>query len=1029
MKQLFLIDSMAYIFRSFFAIRHMSGPDGTPTNAAFGFIKAFEKIIKDFNPEHIAAVFDAGSSTFRNEIYPEYKANRAECPEDLKPQFEIIKEYLRLRGVPIVIQPGFEADDLIGTLAKQGSEDDMEVVICSGDKDMMQLIGDRVKMCQTHKDNLWVDGAKVQDLIGVRPDQVIDFLAMTGDASDNVPGLPGIGPKGASKFLNDFGTLENFFANPDKVSGKKAIEAIELHQEQGMLSKQLVTIKCDVELDCALNELVISEPDVSGLTEYFERLGMRQMKTDLERIKRIAQNKGKLTFDQALKVENSVCKVDMQTLAQSPQNFEIISLKVDLLEEKYDLLEESGCETMEEALIKYRDAFKDLDFTFLGESSVVKGAKITERKKTDLTFDYMVASWLFDSESALTVIDDFHNALVFSPLYQKADFNEILKQSVITINEVKTRYRLVNTPELFEKCLETMRGAKNFAIDTETTSLKPFEADLVGIGVCCKRREAWYIPLNDQLDKDEVVSKFKELLEDDEISVFGQNIKYDYEVLLRHGIKIANISFDTLIASFLLNPSSNFHDLDSQAKHYLNYSKISTKELIGSGKNQITMDFVAVADVCQYCCEDVDITFQLKAIHDKALKAKDLQKLFVKMDLPLVKVLGDMESCGIAIDEAQLKEMSVDFEARIDEVSKKIYELAGHEFNISSTKQVATVLFEELGLKSGKKTSTGYSTDASVLEALAPESEIVREILDYRMLTKLKSTYVDSLPNEINPYTGRVHTSFSQTTAATGRLASTSPNLQNIPTRTEEGKKIRSAFKPKEGCKFLACDYSQIELRIMAHLSGDPKLLEAFNKDHDIHTYTASLVFDVPEEKVTKEQRYQSKAVNFGIIYGQGPYGLAREIGVDPETAKKFITNYFTRYPKIQSYMQQAQAMAKSRGFAETAFGRHRFIPEINHSNGRLRAHGERVSVNSPMQGTAADIIKLAMIDIDKEIKSRGLESRMLLQIHDELLFEVPENELEVMKEIVPKLMSKAANLKVKLKVDVEVGSDWSECD
>ena len=395
----------------------------------------------------------------------------------------------------------------------------------------------------------------------------------------------------------------------------------------------------------------------------------------------------------------------------------------------------------------------------------------------------------------------------------------------------------------------------------------------------------------------------------------------------------------------------------------------------------------------------------------------------------MVKVLGDMESCGIAIDEAQLKEMSVDFEARIDEVSKKIYELAGHEFNISSTKQVATVLFEELGLKSGKKTSTGYSTDASVLEALAPESEIVREILDYRMLTKLKSTYVDSLPNEINPYTGRVHTSFSQTTAATGRLASTSPNLQNIPTRTEEGKKIRSAFKPKEGCKFLACDYSQIELRIMAHLSGDPKLLEAFNKDHDIHTYTASLVFDVPEEKVTKEQRYQSKAVNFGIIYGQGPYGLAREIGVDPETAKKFITNYFTRYPKIQSYMQQAQAMAKSRGFAETAFGRHRFIPEINHSNGRLRAHGERVSVNSPMQGTAADIIKLAMIDIDKEIKSRGLESRMLLQIHDELLFEVPENELEVMKEIVPKLMSKAANLKVKLKVDVEVGSDWSECD
>ena len=372
MKQLFLVDSMAYIFRSFFAIRHMNGPDGTPTNALFGFIKAFEKILKDFNPEHIAAVFDAGSTTFRNEIYPEYKANRSECPEDLKPQFDIIKEYLELRGVPIVIQPGFEADDLIGTLAKHGSKDEMDVVICSGDKDMMQLIGDKVKMCQTHKNNLWVDSAMVQELIGVRPDQVIDYLSMMGDASDNIPGLPGIGAKGAAKLLNEFDTLEGFFANPDKVKGKKAIEACTEHKDQGLLSKKLVTIKCDVELDCALNELVISEPDVEGLSRFFDKYGLRQMKTDLERIKRIAQNKGKLSFDQALEIEESVCKVHMQTLAQKPQENEIISLKVDLLEEKYDLLEESGCETIDEALKKYRDKFKGLNFTFHGNSSVIK---------------------------------------------------------------------------------------------------------------------------------------------------------------------------------------------------------------------------------------------------------------------------------------------------------------------------------------------------------------------------------------------------------------------------------------------------------------------------------------------------------------------------------------------------------------------------------------------------------------------------------------------------------------------------------
>ncbi|MCM8530475.1 MAG: DNA polymerase I, partial [Lentisphaeraceae bacterium] len=995
MKKLFLIDSMAYIFRSFFAIRHMSSPDGTPTNATYGFIKAFEKILKDFNPENVAAVFDAGSKTFRNDIYPEYKANRSECPEDLRPQFDIVKEYLRLRGIPIVIKPGFEADDLIGTLSTQGAKEGLDVYICTGDKDMMQLLCDNVKICQTHKDNLMVDTAKVQELIGVRSDQVIDYLAMCGDASDNVPGLPGIGPKTASKLLTEFGDLETFFLSGDKVKGKKVLEAISDHQDLGRLSKELVTIKCDVELEETIPDLVASMPDVEGLEAFFEKYGMRQMKTDLERIKRIAEGKGNLTLDAALESEGALCKVDMQTLSFKPQHNEIINIKIDILEEKFDLLKESGCKTIQEALVKYRDAFKGVDFVFDGESTLIKGKKISESKKTPLSFDYLVASWLFDSSAALNMIDQYHNSLIVAPLYEQADFNQILMSTVTCITDTRPKYKLVKNEELLTKCLLDMRTAGEFCFDVETTSLRPFEANLVGIGVCAKKKDAWYVPLNGDLDRELVLEKFKDLLEDENISVFGQNIKYDYEVMLSHGVRIANISFDTLLASFILNPSSNFHDLDSQSLHVLNYQKIPTADLICKGKNKITMDFVAVEDVCKYCCEDVDITFQLKKVHEKELKSRGLLKLFKEMDVPLIKVLGDMEAEGIFVDEQKLASMSSDFEERIQDLTEKIYAIAGKEFNIASPKQLGVILFEDMGLKAGKKTATGYSTDASVLEELAITEEIARLILDYRSLTKLKSTYIDSLPNEINPRTGRIHTSFSQATAATGRLSSTSPNLQNIPTRTAEGKKIRSAFKSKEGCKYLACDYSQIELRIMAHLSEDPKLLDAFNKDHDIHSYTASLVFDVPQEEVTKEQRYQSKAVNFGIIYGQGPYGLAKEIGVDSNTAKEFITNYFTRYPKIQSYMQQAQALTRTRGYAETAFGRRRFIPEINHANGRLRSHGERIAVNSPMQGTAADIIKIAMIKIHAEMIKRELKSKMLLQIHDELLFEVPDEELE----------------------------------
>ena len=1030
MEKLFLIDSMAYIFRSFYAIRHMTSPDGVPTNAAYGFIKSFEKIIRDFEPESIVAVFDAGSHTFRNDIYPEYKANRSECPEDLKPQFEVVKEYLKYRGIQIVIKKGFEADDLIGTLAVEGEKAGKEVVICTGDKDMMQLVTDNVKICQTHKENLMVDRAKIVELIDVRPDQVIDYLAIVGDTADNVPGLPGIGPKGAAKILNQFSTLENFLAaDPATLKGKKVIEAVTDHQDKADLAKVLVTIKCDVEIDQTLEELIPAEPDFDGLLGYFEKYGMNQMVKDLDRIKLAHENGGRISLDEALKQEGSVCNVVIDTYVSKPLEYEILKITVNMLEMEYDLLAESGCDNMEAALKKYRDAFKNVNFTFTGEMVKWTGDKIVAGKKTELTYEYMLASWLFDSEAALRLIDKYHNPLLMVPLYDDGKFNEILAESVVDVDYIKVRYRLVQTEEDFDKCLAVMRKAGDFSIDTETTSLKPFEAKLVGIGMCAKKRDAWYIPLNGQLDPELIVSKVKELLEDDQISVFGQNIKYDYEILLNAGIEIANISFDTLIASYLINPSSQAHNLDAQSLHYLSYRKISTKSLIGTGKKQITMDLVPVEDVCRYCCEDVDATFQLKKLHEKTLKKRGLTKLFTEMDLPLVKVLARMEQEGIYADAEILSKMSVGFEARLAEITENIYKLAGHEFNISSPKQVGVVLFEEQGLKAGKKTSTGYSTDASVLEGLAGESELVCNILEHRVISKLKSTYVDSLPNEINPHTSRIHSSFSQTTAATGRLASTSPNLQNIPARTAEGRKIRSAFKARPGYQFIACDYSQIELRVLAHLSGDKSLLDAFNNDHDIHTYTASLVFDIPQDQVTKEQRYQSKAVNFGIIYGQGPFMLAKEIGVEVWEAKKFISNYFARYPQIQAYMQQAQADARLNGYSETAFGRRRFIPEINHTSARMKSHGERVAVNSPMQGTAADLIKVAMINLSKEIIKRGLDSKLILQVHDELIFEVPDAEVEEMSKLVPEMMSSAAKLKVKLKVDVAVATDWSQCD
>ena len=1029
MKKIYLIDSMAYIFRSFYAIRQMNASDGTPTNALFGFIKSMEKILKDFDPQYIVAVFDAGSKTFRNDIYPEYKTNRKECPEDLKPQFDLVKQYLKMRGIPLVIKEGFEADDLIGTLATKAKENNFQAVICSGDKDMMQLVEKNILMCQTHKENLMVDTEKVKEILGVRATQVIDYLAIVGDSSDNIPGLPGIGAKGASDLLERFGNLDVILASANQLKGKRQIEAVTLHSDKAHLSKKLATIVCDVPLKEKLENLTLQKANFQQLEEFYQRYTMNRLVSDLQGIKKRANQSGKASIQKFLENTGQACTLRMESLANTPFKNEILSLVLSTNGVDYNLLEESGKDNFNEVLLHYKDAFKEQDFTFISEQETFNKENFTKQKKP--SFSFLVGSWLYDSKligKVVNLSDDLFNTANVKA-FENADFNTLLKSAVEDISSSKTNYKIIQTWEQFNILLEVLEKAKEICLDTETTSLKVFEAELVGLGFCFKENQAFYLPFNGELETSKLIERLKDFFTQNQPQVFGQNIKYDYQVLKNHGITLKNIIFDTLLASYVINPSRNSHNLDNQALHYLNYRKIATKSLIGTGQRAITMDKLAIEQVGQYCCEDVDITYRLKKLQEKELKAKNLIKLFNELELPLITVLGDMEANGIFVDKDFLSTMSADFEQKILQIETNIFQLAGEKFNISSPKQVGEILFEKLELPSGKKTQSGYSTDVSVLEKLAVKSPIAHEILAYRNLTKLKSTYIDALPNEINPHTKRIHSSFSQTTAATGRLASNNPNLQNIPVRTEEGKKIRSAFQAKKGHKFMAFDYSQIELRIIAILSEDKALLKAFKQNLDIHTYTASLVFDIAYQQVTKEQRYNAKAVNFGIMYGQGQYGLAKELKIEPATAKEFIKNYFMRYPSIQKYMDTCKQFALEHGYVETAFGRRRYIPEIYHNQASQRAFAERMAINSPIQGTSADIIKKAMIDIAVTLKENDLQSRMLLQIHDELIFEVPDEEIQIMQKIIPPLMANVKKFPIELKIDCAVGETWRDCD
>lgn len=885
-QTLYLVDGSSYIYRAYYAIRHLSSPKGFPTNALYGFTQMLLKVLKERKPDHIAVVFDVGRETFRTAIYPDYKANRSAMPDDLVPQIAPIKEMVRAFNIPALELREYEADDIIGTIARDCAKKGMEVVIVTGDKDLMQVVGENITLLDTMKDKVTgVDG--VLERFGVPPERVIDVLGLAGDTSDNIPGVPSIGEKTAMKLIREFGSLDELLERASEVKGKTG-EKIREFSDQALLSRRLATVNFETPIEYRFEELAAGPPDNGKLAELFREYGFTTLMKELT------------------------------------------------------------------------------------------------------------------SEATLSTED----------------------------------YKTVITGDDFARLLDDLRGVPEFSIDLETTSLNSLEAEIVGISLSFRQHEAYYIPVGHdypgapvQLDRAGTLAALRPLLADPDKHKVGQNIKYDYQVLRRHGIEMEGVRFDTMVASYLLNPVRSSHGLDSLSVEFLDHKMISYAEVAGSGKDQVNFSRVPVEKASVYSCEDADAAFLLRGIFLPKLADAGMDGLFFDLEMPLVKILAEMELCGVRVDLPLLKELSDGFAAQLASLEKDIFIQAGCEFNINSPKQLGEVLFGKLGLPSGKKTKgkTGWSTDMDVLTSLARDYDLPKTILQYRSLSKLKSTYTDALPKLVDTTTGRIHTSYNQTVTNTGRLSSSEPNLQNIPIRTEEGRKIRRAFIAGEGQLLLSADYSQIELRVLAHLSGDRVFCEAFAADEDIHTRTASEVFDIMPGLVTPEMRRQAKTVNFGVIYGQGAFGLARELGVSTKTAKEFIDSYFARHSGAREFLDNCVKEAEAKGFVTTILGRRLPIPDIASSNGNVRAFAQRNAINYPIQGSAADIIKMAMVRVFDALRKEGLKSRLIMQVHDELVFEVPENEMEVVERLVRREMEHAASLRVPLKVDVNYGGNWSE--
>lgn len=878
-EKLFLIDGNSYCYRAFYAIKELRNSKGRPTNAAYGFVLMLKKLLEDEKPGYLAVAFDLKGPTFRHEQFEDYKAHRKPMPDDLLSQMSVIKDIIAGYNIPIFEKQGFEADDILATVAKSVSRQGIDVYIVTGDKDMLQVVDENIKVYNTHKEGLVYDAKKVKErFLGLGPGNIADFIALAGDVSDNIPGVKGIGEKTAIELITEFKTIDNLYKNLDKIKSESKRNILSAQEDAAKMSKELATVDTSVPIEIDIESMRMQKPDPQKLLSIFKEL-------------------------------------------------------------------------------EFKNFAKELD----------------------------------------------------------------IKESEINKNSC---YKTIDNKKDFENFIKELKKQKEFVLDTETTSEQPMEAELVGISFCWKPGEAYYLPLS-QISG--ALNELKPILEDEDIKKIGQNIKYDKLVLLNYGIEVKGIAFDTMIASYLLNPSKMSHGLDDMAFEHLDHKMIPINELLGTGKKRITMDMVAIEKVSGYSCEDSDVTLRLRDIFEKELLKKELEELFRDIELPLVDVLCGIERNGVKIDVELLKETSAIMEKELSRLVLDIYKLAGSEFNINSPKQLRAILFEKLNLPVVKKTKTGPSTDVEVLKALSNLHPLPKELLRYRELSKLKSTYIDALPELINKKTHRLHASFNQAVTATGRLSSSNPNLQNIPIKTEEGRKIRKAFIGEKNCFIVSADYSQIELRILAHLSKDHELVSAFENDRDVHSHTASLIFGVMENDVTPEMRSNAKTVNFGIIYGISAFGLGKSLNIDPASAQQFIDSYFERYPAVKAYMEDRIEEARITGFVTTLFQRRRYIPEIKTGSMREKQQAERIAINTPVQGSAADLIKIAMINIHKKIKERRLKSLMVLQVHDELVFEVPKAELEEIKTLVKDEMENAVKLDVPIKVTVQYGKNWLE--
>lgn len=958
-KRLFLLDAYALIFRGYYAFikNPRINSKGMDTSAIMGFMNSLLDVIRREKPDHLAVCFDKGGSDVRNELYSDYKANRDATPEPIMIAVPYIQDILKAMHIPVVVLPGCEADDVIGTLAKQAEKEGYKVYMVTPDKDFAQLVSENIFMYRPARmgNGIEIWGIpEVQKKFGVkRPEQVIDFLGMMGDASDNIPGLPGVGEKTAKKFIEEFETMENLLANTDKLKGKMK-ERIEENKELGLLSKELAKILTDCDVTFDAKDYELSMPDGEKVQQIFEELEFRRLKDQ---------------FMQLFSTPQS------EVLPQTPSHG-------------------GGIQTAEKTPLS------------LGEGLGVRTGAGGRTTAGSGQFS------LFDAEGGTTE-------------------NITMTSSRKTIKDTDHFYQTVQPGIGTKLFLQNLMKQKSVCFDTETTSLDPLEAELVGIAFSWEAGKGFYLPIPEKReDAQEIIEQLRPFFEAAAIEKVGQNLKYDIKVLAKYNIAIKGKLFDTMLAHYLINPDMR-HNMDVLAETYLNYTPISITELLGKkGKNQGSMRDVTIEQQTEYAVEDADITLQLKEHFEKELGEANTKKLFDEIEIPLVSVLAHMELEGIRLDSDFLKSLSRKLDEDISHLEKEIYKEAGETFNIASPKQLGDILFEKMKLvNKPKKTKTGqYSTAEDVLSAIAKDHKIIRDVLEYRGLSKLKSTYVDALPNQVSPVTGRVHTDYMQTVAATGRLSSNNPNLQNIPIRTERGREVRKAFVPRdENYILLAADYSQIELRIIAALSKEPKMIEAFKNGEDIHASTASKVFNVPLEEVTREQRSNAKTVNFGIIYGVSAFGLSNQTELNRTEAKELIDTYYETYPKLKSYMAEQVDFARENGYVQTVLGRRRYLKDINSQNAVVRGGAERNAVNAPIQGSAADIIKIAMIHIFNKLKEGNYKTKMLLQVHDELVFDAYKPELEKVKTLIKTEMENAFKLEVPLVVDLGTGENWLE--